>query len=77
MAASFAVMRGHSTLMLMLFRTAYLYIMTLYTACALLGFPGSVVGLAATAILALSVETRPLWAAKNANIDEKELRYIV
>ena len=48
-----------------------------YAACAALNVPGSVVGLAATAVLAIIVETRPLWAKQEKIWDEKMPEYMV
>jgi hypothetical protein len=55
----------------------YLYISVLYAACAALDVPGSVIGLAATAALAIGVETRPLWAKHEGFGDDKEPEYMV
>ncbi|KAH6638486.1 hypothetical protein C7974DRAFT_423341 [Boeremia exigua] len=45
-------MRAPSPLLLLLFRTAYLYTMIIYAACAFLGFPGALFGVAAALLLA-------------------------
>lgn len=70
-------MREPSTLLLLLFRTAYLYIMIIYAACAALGFTGSVIGFAATAVLAVGSEIAFIQNARDETTDEKELRYMV
>ena len=70
-------MHGRTVLMVLLFRMTYLYISVLYAACAALKVPGSVVGLAATAGLAIIVETRPLWAKKEEIWDDKKPEYMV
>jgi hypothetical protein len=70
-------MQGQTTLMVLLFRMTYLYISVLYAACAALDVPGSVIGLAATAALAIGVETRPLWAKHEGFGDDKEPEYMV
>lgn len=63
--------------MLILFRIAYLYTTILYGACAALGFPGSLVGLAATALLAMGAEAKYALTTKESFPEEKELRHIV
>lgn len=63
--------------MLLLFRTAYLYIMIIYSACAALGFRGALVGLAATGIVALGSEISFVIDERERIEDEKELRYMV
>ncbi|KAJ4983172.1 hypothetical protein SVAN01_11315 [Stagonosporopsis vannaccii] len=70
-------MREPNTLMLLLFRTAYLYTMIIYAACAALGFPGSHIGLAAAIALAVSAELAFVCNIKEEIIEEKELRYMV
>ena len=70
-------MHGRTILMVLLFRMTYLYISVLYAACAALNVPGSVVGLAATAGLAIIVETRPLWAKQEEIWDDKKPEYMV
>lgn len=70
-------MHGQTALMVLLFRMTYLYISVLYAACAALDVPGSVIGLAATAALAIGVETRPLWAKQEGFWDDKEPEYMV
>ena len=63
--------------MLLLFRTAYLYTMIIYTACAVLGFNGASIGLVATATLAVGSEISFMYNEKEETNDEKELRYVV
>lgn len=70
-------MRKPSSLMMLLFRTTYLYTIIIYTACAVLGFPGSMVALAATGVIAVSAEVAFVWNAKEEASDSKELRYMV
>lgn len=70
-------MREESKLMLILFRIAYLYTTILYGACAALGFPGSLIGLAATAFLAMGAEARFAFTTKESIHEKKELRHIV
>jgi hypothetical protein len=70
-------MHGRTALMVLLFRMTYLYISVLYAACAALEVPGSVIGLAATAVLAIVVETQPLWAKQEEIWDDKEPQYMV
>ena len=75
--ASATKMHGRTALMVLLFRITYLYISVLYGACAALDVPGSVVGLSATAVLAIIVETRPLWAKHEVIGNDKEPNYMV
>lgn len=70
-------MREQSPLLLLLFRTAYLYTMILYAACMALGFPGSLVGLAVTVGLAVCAETKLLWDTEKDARDGMEIRYMV
>lgn len=70
-------MHGRSALMVLLFRMTYLYTSVLYAACAALDVPGSVIGLAATAVIAIIMETRPLWAKQEESRDDKEPEYMV
>lgn len=65
--------------MLILFRVAYLYIAVLYGACAALGIPGSLCGLAATALLAVCAEAKFAFKSREGVLDEKEkeLRHII
>ena len=75
--ASATKMQGRTVLMVLLFRMTYLYILVLYAACAALNVPGSVIGLAATAVLAIIVETRPLWTKQEEIWDDKEPKHMV
>lgn len=70
-------MREPSTLLLLLFRTAYLYTIIIYAACAALGFSGSLVGLTAAAILAVGAEVSFMLTARDELGEEKEVRYMV
>lgn len=70
-------MREPSTLLLLLFRTAYLYIIIIYAACAALGFPVAWIGVIATAIVALGSEISFVMKFEEEYIEEKEMRYIV
>lgn len=63
--------------MLLLFRIAYLHTMIIYAACASLGFPGSYIGLAATAILAVGAEVELIRTRREEPRDEKEMRHMV
>jgi hypothetical protein len=69
--------REPSPLLLLLFRTAYLYTMIIYTACATLGFTGSLIALAATAVLAIGSEIAFVYGTRDEMTDEKALRYMV
>jgi hypothetical protein len=75
--SDFTNMREPSTLLLLLFRTAYLYTIIIYAACAALGFPIAWIGVTATVIVALGSEIAFLMNAKDDLTEEKELRYIV
>ena len=70
-------MREPSTLLLLLFRTAYLYILIIYAACMALGFNGALVGLIATTIVAVGSEVAFILNIREEMDREKELRYMV
>lgn len=70
-------MREPSTLLLLLFRTAYLYTIIIYVACALLGFPIAWIGVTATVMVALGSEVAFVMNASRDLNEEKELRYMV
>lgn len=70
-------MREPSTLLLLLFRTAYLYTIIIYVACAALGFPVAWIGVTATMIVAFGSEIAFVMNAKEDFNEEKELRYMV
>lgn len=70
-------MREPSTLLLLLFRTAYLYTLIIYAACMVLGFNGALIGLIATTILAVGSEVAFVYNAWDETNGEKELRHIV
>lgn len=72
--------RPSSPLLILLFRIAYAYITIIYAACTTLGFPGAVVGLAATAVVAAGSEIAFLYtygSTTESVVDEKEMRYLV
>lgn len=70
-------MREPSTLLLLLFRTAYLYTVIIYIACAFLGFPVAWIGVIATVMVAIGSEMAFVMNARKYLNEEKELRYIV
>lgn len=70
-------MRESSTLFLLLFRTAYLYTIIIYVACAVLGFSVAWIGVTATMMVALGSEIAFVMNAKDDLNEEKELRYMV
>jgi hypothetical protein len=70
-------MREPSILLLLLFRTAYLYTIIIYVACALLGFPVAWIGVTATVMVAFGSEIAFVMNAKEEFNEEKKLRYMV
>lgn len=77
-------MQEPSPLMLLLIRTAYLYIITIYSAFTALGFAGAAIGLAATLALAVGSEVVFMCSERASGEvgglgeeKEKEMRYVV
>lgn len=70
-------MREPSTLLLLLFRTAYLYTIIIYAACAALGFPAAWIGVTATVIVAFGSEIAFMINSREEFNEEKEMRYMV
>ena len=66
-----------STLLLLLFRTAYLYTMIIYSACLALHFTGALIGLGATTLLAVGSEIAFVYSKTEKSNNEKDLRYVV
>ena len=70
-------MREPSTLLLLLFRTAYLYIFIIYAACMAFGFDGALIGLIATTMIAVGSEVAFVHNIHEEVDGDKELRYMV
>lgn len=70
-------MREHSALLLVLFRTAYIHTMIIYSACLALHISGALVGLAATTLLAIGSEISFVYRKTEGPRYGKELRYMV
>jgi hypothetical protein len=70
-------MRERSPLLLLLFRIAYSYTLIIYSACAALGFTGSLISLAATVVLAIGSEIAFVYNEREDEAMEKEPRHMV